>query len=902
MDIYDPEILESLSPEEQLRYQGQLIENYKLEICRRDINAFLEYVLEDEETGEPIVQAPMHKAWHKLCDEQNKIIMLAFPESGKALPLDTPIPTPTGWKTMGQLKVGDLVFDSKGKPCRVTFATEIQSGRDVYKVKFDDNDEILADADHQWIVTDKNIHERNRVTNSSISKKYSGDGEKCLCGCGLRAKKGKKRIFGHHNRKNGIWRVVTTKQMLEAGVMVDSGAKKKNGAPYLQSRWRIPLCGSVEYPEVKLPVHPYVLGAWLGDGNSAMPYLTFHKDDRFIYDRCKELEGGDCEPKPEKKNPNVWRGNIGGFRPKGRKKNSPCLSNKLLELGVLNNKHIPEIYLTSSVSQRKELLAGLLDTDGYLSKKAGNCSQVEFSSSIEKLSSGVLELARSLGFKARMKSSPSTLYGRVVGMRHRVFFTVREPVFKLPRKLQRQELESFNSRAHSRYVRSIEPVKSVPVRCIQVDSPDESYLAGRSYTVTHNTQNLMIGRTLFELGGDSSLRFLILSKNDDSATKIAKSIAHYINTSERLHKVFPDLKLAGKSDGSGGVFTVVRSVMSKDPSVQSVGISGTWQGSRVDRLLVDDVLDYDNTRTSSQREDIYRRFKSKALSRLTRRGRTLVVGNVFDPDDLYHRLAREWGEKCAFRYPVLEDDGLISRWPEKWPLARINEKRTLLGPLEFARQMLCIPRDDTTARFKRAWIDIALERGKDLEVTHALRGIPSGCSVWTGVDLAVQRGDENDWTLFFTMLLHQNKDKEILEIWRGKWTGPEIVQNCIDVHNRFGSILIVENNAAQDFICQFAGTHGIPVIGFTTGKGKADPTFGVESIAAEMAAGKWIIPSKGERLHPEIERFVNEMLFYSPSAHTGDALMAAYFAKEGARLRLGVPLKGEIGRLNIRAR
>jgi FtsK alpha domain/FtsK/SpoIIIE family len=71
--------------------------------------------------------------------------------SGKALALDTPVPTPTGWTTMGELKPGDRVFDESGRPCTVTGATDVQHGRPCYEVVFSDGSVIVADADHRWM-------------------------------------------------------------------------------------------------------------------------------------------------------------------------------------------------------------------------------------------------------------------------------------------------------------------------------------------------------------------------------------------------------------------------------------------------------------------------------------------------------------------------------------------------------------------------------------------------------------------------------------------------------------------------------------------------------------------------------------------------------------------------------
>ena len=81
-----------------------------------------------------------------------QIVLIASSQVGKALALDTPIPTPSGWTTMGDLQVGDKVFDEGGNQCNVTFVTPVMNDRLCYKVEFSDGQSLVADADHQWQV------------------------------------------------------------------------------------------------------------------------------------------------------------------------------------------------------------------------------------------------------------------------------------------------------------------------------------------------------------------------------------------------------------------------------------------------------------------------------------------------------------------------------------------------------------------------------------------------------------------------------------------------------------------------------------------------------------------------------------------------------------------------------
>jgi replicative DNA helicase len=138
----------------------------------------------------------------------NLVIIGGRPGTGKALALDTPIPTPTGWTTMAALRVGDEVLDAAGRPCSVTYATPVMHDRHCYEVIFDDGSTIVADADHQWYAQ----HET---------------GHRCLR------------------------RVVTTRQMVAEGVRVHRDGRL---------HWYVPLARPLDLPEADLPVDPYRLG------------------------------------------------------------------------------------------------------------------------------------------------------------------------------------------------------------------------------------------------------------------------------------------------------------------------------------------------------------------------------------------------------------------------------------------------------------------------------------------------------------------------------------------------------------------------------------------------------------------------------------------------------------------
>ena len=407
-----------------------------------------------------------------------------------------------------------------------------------------------------------------------------------------------------------------------------------------------------------------------------------------------------------------------------------------------------------------------------------------------------------------------------------------------------------------------------------------------SHVEAGKTQQLGIGRTLWELGRNPNLRFVIVGATAGQSGKIAETIARYIKESEELHMVFPDLKPG--AIWSRSYFTVDRDSTAKDPSVQAIGLHAAILGARIDRLILDDCLTYETCRTDYMRKDTLDWIESTLFGRLTRNSRVIFVGNAWHHGDAMHEMSRRPGWDWA-RYSILDDSG-DSIWPGQWPADRIAAKRDELGPLEFARQMLCRPRADEESRFKREWIEECMARGEGKTFRSSIDVIPEGCQTFTGVDLGVKQTLGANVSCIFTIMLHPDESREVICIESGKWTAPEIIRNLIATHKRFKSTIFVESNAAQDFIVQFIESQNarIPVRRFHTGSNKMHPQFGVESIGAELAGAKWIIPASRDksgqwRPHKEIQAWIDQMLYYDPKGHTGDHLMACWFAKEGAR-------------------
>ncbi|WP_433242544.1 LAGLIDADG family homing endonuclease [Streptosporangium sp. CA-135522] len=337
------------------------------------------------------------------------------------LALDTPVPTPSGWSTMADLKIGDYVFSRGGKPILVWGVAPIKHGRPCYRVTFDDGDSVVSDATHRWWAFDRKSKQR--------------------------------------------WAEWTTDQMATANW-------------YGGLRFAVPRPEPLKCASADLPLDPYVLGMWLGDGDSRVATLTVGRDD--FDETLLNLEEAGMTTSVYDYGEDRGAVQI-RFNHGQRYGKQGTSQHALRSLGVLGNKHVPDLYLWASHEQRLELLQGLMDSDGYVNER-GNCT---FTSSSRALVDAVEHLARSLGWRAATGAwqSDERWKNRAAGT-WRVSFTPSGDVpFKLKRKSSRcRTLRSESSRA----IMSIEPVDSVSVRCIAVDSDDQLFLAGRSMLPTHN--------------------------------------------------------------------------------------------------------------------------------------------------------------------------------------------------------------------------------------------------------------------------------------------------------------------------------------------------------------------------------------------------------------------------------
>jgi len=385
--------------------------------------------------------------------KDNRFVITKCPRQvGKALDIETPILTIDGFKKLKDIEIGEIIYGPDGKETTVTFITDIMENRPCYLVTFSNNDTIIADEEHLWTVNSQNWNKERTITTKELIP-----------------------FLNHSNR------------------------------PYVN------FTKPIEFSNKNLPIDPYLLGIWLGDGNSSDGRITCHKEDLDFYKSIFNIKS----TYTDKRNNNVTLN---------------CITNLYSNLNknnLLYNKHIPKEYLLSSIEQRIELLRGLMDTDGSVRKQNGGC---EFYQKNEKLIDDFRYLLSSLGIK-------STKLFKIINDRkyYCVNFTTNISVFKLPRKkiLQKCKEHPKNTRL---YFDNIEKIESVPVRCLQVNNDDHLFLAGNTLIPTHNTTTTVAYMLWLTLFTDQQNIAILANKGQNARDILSKYQLAYENLPDWLQQ------------------------------------------------------------------------------------------------------------------------------------------------------------------------------------------------------------------------------------------------------------------------------------------------------------------------------------------------------------------------------
>ena len=492
-------------------------------------------------------------------------------KNGKAQPLDSVLVAPTGMTTMGEVKAGDYLIGRYGRPVKVLSTSEVWKNRNVYKVTFSDGSSVNCDENHEWVL-------------QVVRKKGPrGDAKPYL---------------------DEI--VMETKDLALEKLSDGRGAK-----------YRVPNV-VVQGCEQELEISPYLLGSWLGDGESSCGRIIGHEDD--IDQLTKELNRSKYD----------WNFVSNGSKPQHIKLISVLgMKKDLSELGVVNQKHIPEKYFCASIEQRVDLLRGLMDTDGSCAK-SGQC---EFTQKSGRLAKDVHRLLASLGVYASIKESDMTLNGKVVGKRQRILFFPPSWLnpFRLDRKAKRVRKKKKDG---TRKVVSVELVSNEDTKCVEVEGG--VYLT-ENYVLTHNS-TLAAGIAMYM----AAIDFNPVSNEPESRSQIIlaatkKEQAEKVIFAECLRMRHQSKLLKTSSTVANKIITFNHN----GGNIQCVGSDRPYDGLNPQMVSLDETHAFSNP---------HRKFFNTMVTGSGSRVQPLLMTTTTAGDDQSHI----WLEQIGFCKNILE--------------------------------------------------------------------------------------------------------------------------------------------------------------------------------------------------------------------------------------------------------
>ena len=349
----------------------------------------------------------------------------------KGLPLDTEIPTLDGWSTIADLQEGDIIFDKDGNPTKILHKSEIHHNP-CYKITFDNGDTIVADHEHRWEIS----------FSTAKNSKYHGEYRT---------------------------QVMTTEEI----------ANYLENLPEKRTSYDIPKIVNprpINLENKELPIDPYVLGCWLGDGSKQCGAITNETNNVLGEIQRRGYNLGDDISAEDRTSTYTILGIYG----------------KLKELNLINNKHIPDIYQRASYEQRLDLLRGLMDTDGYYNPKR---KRFVMETSQEWQCYDFIKLLASLGIKSTKFDIVKKLNGKEFH-EYSINFSTRG---LNPFLMRNQEIEYPTRDACTyRNIDKVELVETVPTQCLEVDSPSHTFLCTNKMIVTHNTNKKIETKSFFD--------------------------------------------------------------------------------------------------------------------------------------------------------------------------------------------------------------------------------------------------------------------------------------------------------------------------------------------------------------------------------------------------------------------
>ena len=551
-------------------------------------------------------------AMQDLADGKLKILAISMPPRiGKAQTLDSNVLTPNGFVRMGDIKVGDKVISGTGNICNVTGVFP-QGEKEVFNVVFDDASSAKCCKEHLWRV--QTADDRTR---------------------------------------GNVYRTVELQHMM--GNYLQGKVKRSN--------YSLDYVAPIEFVKRDLLLHPYVMGALLGDGSLSSGNLSITKGDIELIDKFRLLL-------PDYDTLSNKRGITYRIKKKNKKEKNEkgflvkCETAKALDdYGLTgtksDTKFIPKDYKLSCIEDRWELLRGLLDTDGYT-----NGSFIEYSSASYQLSQDVIDVVHSLGGYAKRSAKKIGSYTKngekfICKETFRViiqFGSDAENPFSLSRKANKYKpLRNVIKR----FITKIEPCGKEQCQCIMVDDPSHLYVTD-DYIITHNT-TLGIFYCLW-MGARNHKGSVFMSGHSTALTKTFYSeLLNLISDDKYNYKyVFPDAQLVD-TDALNGGLDLGEPKRYKTFALKSIDqrISGQVEASTL--LYVDDLISGTEEASKPERLDnALAKYLGDIKQRRTDNVPLLMIGTRWSLNDPIGIEEREHADDPMAKFivmPALDEEG-----------------------------------------------------------------------------------------------------------------------------------------------------------------------------------------------------------------------------------------------------
>lgn len=515
---------------------------------------------------------PFHVVYYTLLDkfahgEIKKMIVQMPPQHGKEISDNQIVATTKGIKKHGDLIVGDYVFGRDGTPVKVLWVSE--KTRSEYVVSFSDGAKIECHGNHEWTV---------------------------------------------YNRFRQKEETIETKHMASSTIYNGDG---KRGSRY---KYQVDSNVCVMFDSRNVDLDPYVLGAWLGDGDSSCGIIHIGNND-------VEIIGNSTYKFKESKGTTT------------RKFYSPELNILLKNNGLIKNKHVPDMYKYNSIEVRKNVIAGLIDTDGYVYHRNG---RITISNTNKRIIDDAAFILRSLGqsvvvceFKPRVSSSG------IVGKKI-VYQLCFNPTMTFPTKVKRKKITKLSINK-KRAIVSIERKEGLGYgNCIQVDGG--IYLVGDTFIPTHNSEGSSRKLPAFMLGLNPDTKICIGSYAATIARDFNRDVQRIIDT-PKYREIFPKTFLNGSN-----VVTMANTYLRNSDVIEMVGHKGALRvvgrggsltSKTVDVSILDDVYkDYAEGNSPIVRNAAWKWYTTVVRTRLHNDSQELIVFTRWHDDDLIGRIEK----------------------------------------------------------------------------------------------------------------------------------------------------------------------------------------------------------------------------------------------------------------------